>query len=256
MQIASFALLNPLYLLIDLFISPSIVSISPRNHLPNTASLLAIPLSLLVGYIFPSILMALPTPSIVSHDRKQLLMSIWQVFPLWVGFSHQGLTRLLAGLVSDRQKVRLISQRAVYLFAVLLAMVTHISTFAIVCVSALFPDLFAVQYKGSFNFASTFMPDGLVQPSQVKAVGDGAHLLLQYDEFTGSTALVVWAIALVSISWPRYSLQSRLLSFSLIAVLATALTGPIGAAAILLWMRDETVMKEFAKQAEGEEKAK
>ena len=256
MQVASFALLAPLYLLIDLFTSPGTASISPEDHLPNAASLLAVPSSILAGYIFPSILMALPAPSIVSRDRKQLLMSIWQVFPLWVGISHQVVARLLAGYISDGQKVRLVAQRAVYLFAVLLAIVTHISTFAVVGVSTLFPDLFVVQYNGAFNFASTFVIDGLMQPAQVRAIGEGAHLFLQNDEFTGVTAMALWAFALVSVSWPEHSWQANLLSFSLIAIGATVITGPVGAAAILLWMRDEKVIKDYAKRAETEVKVR
>lgn len=250
MQNATFALLAPFYLLIDLLLWPGLVTPSPETYLPDAASLLAIPLAMITGYLVPSVLISLPAPSIVSHDRKQLFMSIWQVFPLWVGVSHQLLKRLLAGRVSHGPRVKIAAQRSVYLFALLLAMITHISTFTAIGLSTWFPGLFAARYQGAFGFASTFVPDRLFEPSQTKTIGDGAHLLLQYDELTGSTALLLWAIAVASATRPRCSWPSDMVDFLLIALVATVLTGPIGAAAILSWLRNERVIGNNEKEVE------
>ena len=217
---------------------------SPGNIFPDDAALLAVPFSVLVGYGLPLILLALPAPSMVDYQMKQVLMSCWQVFPLWIAIAQQGLTIIL-GSLDVKGKIRKLNlHRAVYLIAVLVALVTHVSTFAIMGLSSMIPELFAIEYRDAFTFSSVFWPSMLLQVSPVETIGRGAHLFLQYDLIVGSASMLLWGITSLSLTNAKLRDQTSMLGIVMIVILATLMTGPIGCAAVLFWIRDEKILAE------------
>ena len=163
----------PVYFLVEYFFYFTDSLPSAGNMFPDDAALLAVPFSVLVGYGFPLFLLALPAPSMVDYQTKQVLMSSWQVFPLWIAIAQQCLT-IIFGNFDVKGKIRKLTlHRAVYLFAILVALATHVATFAIVGLSSLIPELFATEYRDAFTFSSVFWPRMLLQVSPVETIGRG-----------------------------------------------------------------------------------
>ena len=233
----------PVYFLIDLYVSPGITSTVLDRELPDVVSLLTIPFSVFIGYIIPLILLALPAPALVTHDRKQLFMSIWQVFPLWVALSQFCLGHLLSRTDIHQNLSKLTMQRVVYLFAILVAASSHISSFLLISGSTYISSHLATHDPEAYSFLSAFMPDVLFRPSQVDSIGSGAQMFIQYDAIIGYIAFLLWATTLLRVTYAKTARQIPVVKGILLVVLANALSGPAGCAAVLLWLRDEELIK-------------
>lgn len=83
-QNVAFDVIIPIYLLIHLSTSPTVSSNDPNDFHIDLPNLSTIPFSMAIGYILPTILAALPSPSVISFDHTQTFLAIWQFFPLWV----------------------------------------------------------------------------------------------------------------------------------------------------------------------------
>lgn len=83
MQGISFAILMPIYLAMHLFTSPTVSGTKLATLFIDPVELKALPFSIVIAYIVPSILMCLPAPSIVTFDQKQWLYVFWEDWPMW-----------------------------------------------------------------------------------------------------------------------------------------------------------------------------
>lgn len=253
-QMLAYAVVTPLYLILHLSTSPIARSPSAADINVDMSSLISIPISIAMGYILPAVLLALPAPSVLTFDQKQIFMAVWQVFPVWVDVLQLG-TPFLVSMVSNTQKKSATSPtkassgyiravRCVYLFALILAGFTHISAMTLALTSELFPGLFAAKYVGVFNPSNVFFPSTISMTTQMSSIGRGALLLLQYDGLVGSASLVLWASALFVRAYGRRRSFDRWLSFAAMIILLTALVGPVGCVVALLWARDELVLSD------------
>lgn len=261
-QTMAYAVIIPIYLIIHLSTSPTVVP----NHvsdfdidLPNIAS---IPLAMFVGYLLPTILMSLPAPSILGFGQKQTLMAIWQAFPLWVAILQQILPLIMLGFIdatkkSPKSQVPLQScsmgvLRTLYIGLLIIAGVSQISTATLLVTSKWFPDLFAPKYADVFNLSNVFLPVAISASTKMPSIGSGTLLLLQFDEYIGSTSMALWTSVLYL---QAYGMRGGLRAFARNAAWCVgliALTGPIGYAVACIWARDEIV---FAKVEEQTKKS-
>lgn len=137
-----------------------------------------------------------------------------------------------------RQVDSIIARRVFYLAILAIAALTHLSTFYLIAMAYLLPAGDVGEYKDAWSFGNVFIPAGSTPNFKVNNIGEGAHLMMQYDEIIGTSAVIVWAFALF-ITAPPGKLQltqAQLLVFGSVILMVT---GPIGLAVGLVWARDE-----------------
>jgi hypothetical protein len=248
MQNFTLACFGPVFFALHLATSPT-ARPSPTAEarragvLPAAPALRLLPLAVLLGYIVPSVVLALPAPGLVSYAAQQAAIAVWTPFPIWVGLAQVILTWCVAGLTpsgsrpareADAQHedgVR--AARAVYVFALVGSAAVHVGVVAVSASTVLFPAIFSPPYVAEFAPANLLFPKNAAVPS----IGAGVLNFMQWDQWIGYTAVLLWALALrhadeaVSLrTWTQGALR---------AVLASVVVGPGGAAAWLIWMRDE-----------------
>ncbi|KAL8677808.1 MAG: hypothetical protein Q9186_005788 [Xanthomendoza sp. 1 TL-2023] len=249
MQNATFAVVVPVYFAIHHSTSPTVSSRKPSNFLMDPIKLTSIPFSLAVGLVLPTVLLALPAPSIITHERKQLFIAIWQAFPLWAGILQTVVpfvrfSFMNRNAVEKAEKHTIESMRTVYACMLAVAVVTRISTWTIMGLSVLFPNIFAAAYVQLLNPSTVLRPVSLSPAVKMPSIAAGALQLLQYDEMVGAFAMVVWSSALYINAMEKRSLSSWATLF-VEGVVIEALAGPQGFAVAAIWARDECI---FAKE--------
>ena len=229
------------------YLSTSRVVSSRRlsDFLVDVPNLAGIALSMVLGYVLPTILMTLPAPSMIDHDLKQSLMSFWQVFPAWVSIIQGVMPYLLprlgeAGEAGSTQKLKLM--RVLYAGLIISAGIGQASTVTLIATSKFFPGLFAPEFVGVFNPSNVFLPAATSPSTKMPSIGAGAFLLFQYDQLIGSTAMALWSTALFANTYRSGTTNRGIVLMTIGGVMMLALTGPLGYATACIWARDELVI--------------
>jgi len=246
----------PLYLIIHLATSPTVSSRVAKNYAVDVPNLLSVPISLIIGFVLPSVLLSLPAPSVLSFDQKQTYIAYWQMFPIWFEILQQLFSFVLAKLLQTTLKSSTSPQkqsrrtmealRSVYIFALAIAGVTHVTAVMLSMTSMLFPALFAPQFRGELNPSNVFLTQSFFASKSISSIGAGALQLLQYDDMVGSVALQLWAVALYLNSNSRTSKVDSWTAIKVVSALvaSTVLFGSCGCAVCFIWARDELVFTE------------
>ncbi|KAG7405473.1 Citreoviridin biosynthesis protein D [Fusarium oxysporum f. sp. rapae] len=244
---ASAAVSMPLYKMLWLVTLPQIgkaTSQSLNELSPSVADIYAVPYSLALGYIVPTILQALPSPKVVSSDMQQKLMAFWQFFPLWVFIIRCGLKKIFRSLPPSRRPTYYHLSN-VYLVALLWAVTSHTVTLTLSFGALIFPQLFSSAVRRSLMPAHIFMlrlsPPGTVLEGEDGGLSEAVLRFWQWDEFASQTAVLVWAASIfwrdtqgVGKPFSRINLTVRAVGWTLVG-------GQTAAAVDLLWARDEAV---------------
>ncbi|KAL8818833.1 MAG: hypothetical protein Q9223_002625 [Gallowayella weberi] len=207
--------------------------------------LTSVPFSVALGLVLPTVLLALPAPSIITHERKQLFIAIWQAFPLWTGIL-QIVLPFVSSWFLDRKAVEkaekhtINSMRTIYACMLAVAVVTRISTFTTMGLSVLFPIILAPEFVQLLNPSMVLRPVSVSPAVKMPSIAAGALQLLQYDEMVGAFAMVVWSSALYINAMEKRSLASWATLF-VKGVVVGALAGPQGFAVAAIWARDECI---------------
>lgn len=252
MQNAAFNVIMPLYLIFHLSTSPTVSSFKASDYSIDLPNLLSIPFSIAIGYILPTILAALPAPSVISFDHKQTFVASWQVFPLWVGFLQLAISYLVSKLYPSQnfqnplstKKEWLSILRVVYIFLLALAATTHLATLTICFTSNFFPGLFAPEFSGIFSLSNVFWPTTISPSHNMSSIGAGATLMIQYDLIVGSLAVMLWTFFLFMTAFNELKTVNTAFVLIFDCVSIPALVGPMGYAVICMWGRDELVFEE------------
>lgn len=262
-------MIGPIYLTIYLFTSPLV---SSRTAL--TPSALSIPPGVLSGHIFgmlfgfivPTILMALPQPSVLSVSSKISALLVWQFFPLWstiltaawstlvwpwLGRRHRD-SHTAASDSSGAQQLRLL--RTVYRFALAVSVPCHIAAWTLSLGSVVVPGLFAPHARETLRPTRVFVPPNPFDKTlRAASIAQGMHWFIQFDYLITSLAY------LVSAAVTRYAPAANAGDFGLKGVLdilvRTIVLGPFATALSLLWDRDEAVFQAAAVAAPREQEA-
>ncbi|CAD0100679.1 unnamed protein product [Aureobasidium mustum] len=206
------------------------------------------------GIIIPTILMSLHTPTVVSLESKVDLIRLWQFFPLlfrliqraWSSFFLVRLNTYRDELAEKSPRNQRQALRRVYIFGLCCAAIPHTGTIAASTISLLFPTFFGHNISAEFHPANLFIPVSPFSGKQAGTVGEGAHWFLQWDMTLMFLTYSVWAyFAVVKVIYPRSgvfstSLLLRLTGWSL-------LSGPMGAALLAFWERDDIFEAEEQK---------
>ena len=215
------------------------------DFLVDVPNLVGIAISIILGYVLPSILMSLPAPSIINHDLKQWLMTLWQFFPVWVSVVQGVVSYLLLrfGEASGAPKTRVLrSMRILYAGLVATAGIGQVSTMTLVATSKLFPGLFAPEFVGVFSPFDVFLPATISPSTKMPSIGAGALLLLQYDQIIGSTSMALWSTVLLINTYRNGATHQSIALMVVGGVILMALTGPLGYATACIWARDELIV--------------
>ena len=244
----------PWWLFLHILTSP-VAKPFPGSHSSSVLfisklDLVILPLAVILGYIVPSVLMALPAPSVVSPIEHQQYIALWQPFPVWCIAFHMSIIyvcNLVGGLKENTSKdsqtalgtLYLNSSKHVYRFILGLCMITHLPALAI---TLLPPSAFSnatpsLQNLSKAYFASVYVPYFPTLTHQVFSFAAGVHAFLQWDIYIGATAMLLWGALL------HRNAATEKTTLELLGKIGlwTLLAGPIGALVVVLWERDEIV---------------
>ena len=247
MQNFTYAVCIPIFLAIHLSTSPTVASLQVTDYLVDIPDLIGVLPAMVMGFVLPAVFMSLPAPSVVSFHRKQILMAIWQVFPLWVSILQQGVSFMVKYMQQKefkreiQQKKSIRAMRIMYLTLLISAAVNQLSTLQFVAISHLFPGLFAPEFRTAWDFGNVFPPKVITAATRMDSVGSGTHMLLQYDEMLGNLSMCLWALVLFTQARTLAPQPLHKIRFSLLCIATPALTGPLGSVVCLVWARDEVI---------------
>ncbi|KAL8934036.1 MAG: hypothetical protein Q9216_006103 [Gyalolechia sp. 2 TL-2023] len=201
--------------------------------------------------------MALPAPSIVSYERKQLFIAIWQLFPVWVGILQQIIPFVRRyfmenGIVEyEGSKRRTFgNMRTLYTLILAAATITRVSAWTIFISSVLFPSLFAPEVVNFLTPSAVFKPAGMTASVKMPSIAAGSFQFLQYDEMVGGAAIVLWS-AVLYLNVANKKTIGDWVSLVIKGTGIATVAGPQGLAVAALWARDEIV---FAADQTGKKK--
>ena len=250
--------------------------------LVSTLDLRILPLSVGLGYIIPSYLMALPVTETVSPVLHQYLIAIWQAFPNWTVIIHWSIRKISSSIAAQFASkdlkatspplgaVYLSNVKIVYRFILGLCILTHVPVLLITLLpSSLFKEVSPrLAHFSEHNFAETYVPYFPSIAHKVSTLVEGVLTFLEWDIYIGSAACLFWAILLhrnattektivdPNSGLPKYrelllgaKAEDRLLWRKLILRIGIwgILAGPVGAVTALLWERD-TIVRQKIKQ--------
>ncbi|KAJ5496510.1 hypothetical protein N7463_008497 [Penicillium fimorum] len=219
-----------------------------RPHADNIrvprAVLAALPLIFVVGYMVPTAAMALPAPSLISVDLKQIAIAIWHPWPAYVSILTTVVYFTLSPFFSNSHRASMSSLRWVYAFAFANASLSHIVSWVVSLATVIVPALFEDRFLNSLHPAKVFSIPLPWSGLTVNNVGDGVHVFLRWDYLIGSAGVLIWAISLYTIAHKQLLSTVSWPSFLVKIALLTVFTGPAGAAVELIWERDELVFSE------------
>jgi hypothetical protein len=250
----------PWWLFLHILTSP-VAKPFPGSHASSVLfisklDLTILPLAVILGYIVPSVLMALPSPSIVSPVEHQQYIALWQPFPVWCIAFHMSIRYVCNLMVGSKDTANkgpqtalgtsyLNSAKNVYRFIIGLCLITHLPALVI---TLLPPSAFSnaapfIQNLSKADFASVYLPYVPTLTHQVPSFAAGVHAFLQWDMYIGAGAMLLWGVLLHRNAATEKTAVELLGKIGLWTVLA----GPSAALVVVLWERDEMV-KQKTKQ--------
>ncbi|KAJ9265780.1 hypothetical protein DTO212C5_6635 [Paecilomyces variotii] len=253
-QLATYAFATPLYFSFQLWLSPIVGAPSARAIAVPPVILNAIPLVFLVAYQVPSLLMVLPTPQFLSYDQKQLVVAIWQPWPIYVAVLLTTIYVVLSPFASkEKANSPIVLRRAfrrVYFFAFASASLTYVASVVLSLAASLVPVLFSEKYAAALHHNAVF---GLTFPwksstLRVQSVTEGVHIFLQWDWLIGSVGVLLWAINMYVSAHKKILGKVGWISLGVKLVNLALLAGPVAAAVELIWERDELLLDVAIKE--------
>lgn len=242
---------------IQLSTSPTVVSPSIDDiAVPSPLQVAVAPISILLAYGVPSVLMCLPAPATISFDAKQGWAGAQQLWPIWISLTQLVITSIVSAvnpmvnvLTEDEKKTKTLKYlRYAYGFALLMSVGGHLTAWGLSLLAYAFPVLITSKYDAMMLPQHVFVPVWPFGTLQANTVADGALWFLQWDVITGTAAVLLWAYTLrvegEGEEVPFYKWVVGL-TISLIAAVAV---GPSGAATLALWARDELIFGQWAAE--------
>jgi hypothetical protein len=197
LQNITYTITVPLWLMLHLLTSP-VSSPFTGTHsnsaiLVSSLDLKILPISVALGYIIPSILMALPSPDSVSPSMHQKYMALWQAFPIWTVVIHQSLKKVCQMIAinsateeSDKPPLSLgtaylSNVKYVYRLVIGWCIVTHLPVALVTLLpSSAFQDSVPTLARLAKNtFADVFVPYTPFLSYQVSSLAEGVITFLQ-----------------------------------------------------------------------------
>lgn len=194
MQNGAYAVVMPLLWAIHL--STSLLASPNFSRLaPDVAEASSIPISVLMGFVFPLRLWMLPVPSVLTHDQKQIAMVLWQGFPFFSSI-YQQIFKIafrawfpVVSRNSSRDQIWVL--RGVYVFSLLLGTIPDISTLKMSFASLVYPALFSSTCVHALNHLKVFIPITASGRTKIASLAHGLLLLPPYDQIVGRLSTLI-----------------------------------------------------------------
>lgn len=236
---------TPIFLGLQLLTSDTSFKPNAKNIAVPRAVANAIPVVFILAYHVPSLSMLIPAPDVVTFDQKQLLIALWQPWPVYVSILLTIVSLLFSGSTRDNSPFKLRkSLRAAYTFALTHSALNHVIAWTVSLLTLAKPEFFNEKYLHLLHPAQVFGPYNPFTNGDltVKDIGHGVHIFLQWDFLIGTTAVLIWAVTVNAVA--RCKVEGKVGWLGLLFKTATSvlLTGPVGAAVQLVWERDELVL--------------
>lgn len=209
------------------------------------------PVATIIGFGIPSVVMALPAPSVLSFEAKQNWTAIQQGWPLWIYLAQKALETLaswsdpMVSMRTEQQKraETVKYMRRAYLFALSSSAFAHLTYTGLGLVAWFAPEMLSTKLQVQLSPDNFFIPPNPFSDVTATTLPNGALWFLQWDLIIGTLATMVWGVAVALYrKGNQGSLEawvSALIKYGLIA----AAIGPSGAAVTAIWGRDELVLK-------------
>lgn len=226
----------------------------------NPLQLAVAPISILLAYGTPSVMMCLPAPAKISFEAKQAWTGAQQLWPIWIAIVQVALSTIVSVfnpmvnvVTEDERKTKTLQYlRYAYAFALASSTAGHLTSWGLSIMSYAFPALFTSQYEAMMLPWVVFWPAWPFGSLQANTLADGALWFLQWDVITGTSAVLLWAYTLrVGVEGKPVAFWQWVVGLTFAAVVAV-FVGPVGAAVSALWARDEIVFGRWAKEKEEE----
>ncbi|KAL2383073.1 hypothetical protein RJZ90_002870 [Blastomyces dermatitidis] len=208
-----------------------------------------IPLSVILGYLLPSLAMVFPETTTTSFlPSTQERIAFWQPWPIWLWLIHSTLTSITALFSSpvpnfQGAKHTRSALRRVYAFAFTITAVPHIAAWSLSLAAAIFPILFDQDVATALHPARVFLNAMPWSGVQAKSFGEGALWFLQWDQAVGVVGMLLWAIDLYVAAHRARKVNVGCIGLAVKVGLLCAVSGMAGAVVELMWERDEVLLQ-------------
>jgi hypothetical protein len=258
LQNIGFACIAPIWMAIQLWTSPTVLDPDVDDLVVSPIQLAVAPVSILFGYGLPSVMMCLPATAKISFDSKQGWTGAQQLWPIWIIITQVTLSTAVAivnpmvnVVTEDEKKTKTLTYlRYAYAFALIMSTAGHLTSWGLSILSYAFPVLFTSKYESMMLPWVVFWPVWPFGSLQADTLADGALWFIQWDLIVSTAAVLLWAFTLrVGVEGRQVMFWQWVVGLTLAAVIAVFI-GPVGAAVLSLWGRDELVFGTWAKEKE------
>jgi hypothetical protein len=189
-----------------------------------------------------------------NYNVRQWANAVWAMAPFYIFILQVVFTGLLKRLSvgQDANKSRVVLEKAAlrhaYGFAWNIAVVSQMTTYAVLIAASIAPGLFPDGLAASFTTDKVFGPDAA--PHSYKPMSSAAaamHNFLIYDFTTGSIAGLIWGLQQLLEVKPELKAGEERANLARGVVKSLLLAGPGGALVALMQHRDESVLSTEAK---------
>ncbi|KAK8086051.1 hypothetical protein PG994_001025 [Apiospora phragmitis] len=205
-QYCGYFVTMPIYCYVHL-LSSTITSWRPS---PTAARL--IPISMLVGYVLPSVAMSLS--SLHSGQSRQVAVAVWQNFPAWIATVQWALMWWTSSMPSPPDAAASSKKPTpspskgfenaatrIYRAVALISGLMHVAGLMPVLLAILWPEhLVALSPVNldeptllSLQAGHFFLPPKWDSRVQISSMAEGAGNFLRYDYYIGTAAALLWA---------------------------------------------------------------
>ena len=272
-QTITYGTILPFYLFLHVLTSPTNLGSPPSSPSKDIAAdfdidpaaLAAWAPAFTLSYLIPTILVAFPSPKFTSFSMHQVIMALWEFYPVPFKLFQLGLASYVVAPALSRTTSRSSSapaqQRATtlnllkwtYAFAALVGGVSHVITCTLSFSAAFFPSLFTADASSSLSPPNIFVPVAPWQNAKAANLGEGLWWFLGWNMGVSNVAPLVWGVVQLhnAASVKRKGWEGWPVVLAKVGGL-TAIGGPGVGVAWLLWKRDEIVM---GVEAEEQKKA-
>lgn len=239
----------PLYVAFHLVTSPTANAPSAANVNAPLVQLKALSLSVIIGYIVPSLFLVFPETWAGYLPSKQERIAFWQAWPVYVWMAQSSICKFVNLVHTDpgpdstvKARNARTSLRYVYAFAYTCAATTHISSAAISLGAWAVPGLFNPELVSALQPAQVFQPVLPWSSARPESLATGALWFLQWDHLIGAGAVLLWSISLYLTAHSARKINVSVPTLVMKVVTVSAASGLAGAAVELMWERDELLL--------------
>lgn len=189
-QALGFGCVMPIYTTLYLLAIGSAAPVASSLPATSAARLKALPISLVLGFLVPSLYMW-GSHQYASTNTHQMLVAIWQIFPVYISFFQIINSRLISTSKNPKDQAKDVqtSLETLYSFLITFSRIFHMGTMAYVLSS--FYQLSKESERVPINVARFLIPANPFVVEKIGSFSDGTLAFLQWDYICGTLATAI-----------------------------------------------------------------